>query len=97
MILSSFRKDSIFSIIFNLTNATIDVVKGMLYSEDGNILLIINETIYTIESSQGEPYYYIGRIVKFEVLDEYSNLIKSLMEITTFFPAKNFNLRMNWF
>ena len=69
----------------------------MLYSEDGNILLTINETIYTIESSQGEPYYYIGRIVKFEVLDEYSNLIKSLMEITTFFPAKYFNLRMNWF
>ncbi|CCE65065.1 hypothetical protein TPHA_0J02450 [Tetrapisispora phaffii CBS 4417] len=90
------KKHSRFSQLLYLDDAMVDTENQILSNKDGK-LLSKNETIYMVSEPPGEPYY-IGRIVCFEPLAEFKNEIKSAQKNNIRkFPAKYFNLRMNWF
>ncbi|EDO14439.1 hypothetical protein Kpol_228p2 [Vanderwaltozyma polyspora DSM 70294] len=92
----SFRKDIRFSNILDSENAEVDIIEHILYSVDGTNLLAKDDTIYCMATVVGEPYY-IGRLVGFEILEEYKSVIQRSLRITTRFPVKYFKMRLNWF
>ena len=91
----SFRKNSRFSNILDLDDAMIDLKKMSLFNTE-SVLLSANDTIYMISEPAGEPYY-IGRVVNFVSKPEFSNTIHEAIKTTSVFPAKFFQVRMNWF
>ena len=91
----SFRKNSRFSNVLDLDDAMIDLNKMVLFNSE-SVLLSANDTIYMISEPAGEPYY-IGRIVNFVSKPEFSNTIKDATKTTFIFPAKFFQVRMNWY
>ncbi|CUS23170.1 LAQU0S08e03664g1_1 [Lachancea quebecensis] len=91
----SFRKHSRFSNILDLEGAFIDVTTDTL-SQDGSALLKRNDHIYMVSEPPGEPYY-IGRIVKFVAKPEFRNYIEDSLEFVNTFPAKFFQVKMNWY
>lgn len=91
----SYRKDSRFSNILELEDAHVDLATQTLI-DDKNILLKLNTTIFTVSDPPGEPYY-IGKVLEFVCKPEFKEKIDSAREYTTKFPAKFFQLRMNWF
>ncbi|CAI6503481.1 AIS_HP2_G0017930.mRNA.1.CDS.1 [Saccharomyces cerevisiae] len=91
----SFRKNSRFSNVLDLDDAMIDLRKMILFNAE-SVLLSKNDTIYMISEPAGEPYY-IGRVVNFVSKPEFSNAINDTMKDTSVFPAKFFQVRMNWY
>ncbi|KAM3159608.1 putative PHD type zinc finger protein with BAH domain-containing protein [Lachancea thermotolerans] len=91
----SFRKHSRFSNILDLEDALIDVTTDTL-SQDGSALLKRNDHIYMVSEPPGEPYY-IGRIVKFVAKPEFRSYIEESLEYVNTFPAKYFQVKMNWY
>ncbi|CCK70857.1 DNA-binding E3 ubiquitin-protein ligase SNT2 KNAG_0F01890 [Huiozyma naganishii CBS 8797] len=91
----SYRKTSRFSNVLELDDAMVDLRTQKLYNSDST-LLHINETIYMISEPPGDPYY-IGRIVEFVVKAEFKAKVLTCLNITTSFPAKYFQVRMNWY
>lgn len=91
----SFRKNSRFSNILDLDDAMIDLKKMSLFNTE-SVLLSANDTIYMISEPAGEPYY-VGRVVNFVSKPEFSNTIHEAIKTTSVFPAKFFQVRMNWF
>ncbi|CCE63366.1 hypothetical protein TPHA_0E02760 [Tetrapisispora phaffii CBS 4417] len=92
----SFRKDIRFSNILDLDDSIVDFHKQCLLSSDNNVLLDQNDTIYTVATSPGEPYY-IGRVVGFEINHAYKDFVEKSLEISEKLPSNYFVLRMNWF
>ncbi|QHS73207.1 DNA-binding E3 ubiquitin-protein ligase SNT2 [Saccharomyces paradoxus] len=91
----SFRKNSRFSNVLDLDDAMIDLRKMSLFNTE-SVLLSANDTIYMISEPAGEPYY-IGRVVNFVSKPEFSKTIHDAIKVTSVFPAKFFQVRMNWF
>lgn len=91
----SFRKHSRFSNILDLEDSTIDISTNILYQES-TALLKKNDHIYMISEPPGEPYY-IGRIVSFICKPEWRQAIDSVKNIVNVFPAKYFQVKMNWY
>ncbi|CCD26653.1 DNA-binding E3 ubiquitin-protein ligase SNT2 NDAI_0I00840 [Naumovozyma dairenensis CBS 421] len=91
----SFRKDSRFSNVLELDDALVNIKTQVLFNDEA-ILLKKDETIYMVSEPPGEPYY-IGRIVEFVAKQEFADLIDNGKKLTDSFPAKYFNVNMNWY
>ncbi|SCV01209.1 LAMI_0G10022g1_1 [Lachancea mirantina] len=92
---ATFRKHSRFSNILDLEDAFVNIVSDTLMQE-GNVMLRRNDHIYMVSEPPGEPYY-IGRIMSFECKQEYRELIAASEDFTESFPARYFQLKMNWY
>ncbi|SCU93410.1 LANO_0E03796g1_1 [Lachancea nothofagi CBS 11611] len=91
----TFRKHSRFSNILDLENANVDVKTDVL-SQGNSILLKKDDHIYMVSEPPGEPYY-IGRIVQFVSKPEFRQLIDEGRKYVSSFPAKYFQVKMNWY
>lgn len=91
----SFRKNSRFSNVLDLEDAFVDIMRQVLFSDENEILKK-DEKIYSVSEPPGEPYY-IGRVVKFVPRSEFQEIISASKSITTVFPAKYFQMQLNWY
>lgn len=91
----SFRKNSRFSNVLELDGAIVNIKEQTLLHETATVLRK-DDHIYMISEPPGEPYY-IGRIMEFVCKPEYHKIIENSREVTAVFPAKYFNLKMNWY
>lgn len=92
----SYRQDVVFSHMLYLETAVVDTSRHCLLDNDGTLLLSRNDTIYMVSEPPGEPYY-IGRVVEFVIKEKFREIIKLSNTSATIFPAKYFNVKMNWF
>ncbi|AET37936.1 DNA-binding E3 ubiquitin-protein ligase SNT2 Ecym_2187 [Eremothecium cymbalariae DBVPG len=94
---ATFRKHSRFSNILDLDEAFVNIKEQVLMNSS-NVILKKNEHIYMISEPPGEPYY-VGRIVEFIAKPEFREKIISAVQmgISHVFPAKYFQLCMNWY
>ncbi|GAV54552.1 hypothetical protein ZYGR_0AN00200 [Zygosaccharomyces rouxii] len=92
---SFFRKANRFSTILDLEDAYVDIEEQSLSSPD-SVLIKANDAIYMVSEPPGEPYY-IGRVVEFVCKPEFRTIITNASKDVKKFPAKFFQLRMNWF
>lgn len=91
----SFRKHRRFSNILTLEDAMIDLKEHILFSKS-SLMFKKNDHIYMISEPPGEPYY-IGRVVSFIAKQEFHTFINNFKHITTIFPAKYFQVKINWY
>ncbi|CCF60592.1 hypothetical protein KAFR_0K02370 [Kazachstania africana CBS 2517] len=91
----SFRKNSRFSNVLDLDDSFVDIKSQILFNDEST-LLNVNETIYMVSEPPGEPYY-IGRVVEFIPKAEFRQEIESSSHLITKYPAKYFQIRMNWY
>ncbi|KAK5780701.1 hypothetical protein RI543_001823 [Arxiozyma heterogenica] len=91
----SYRKTSKFSNVLDLDEAFVDIKAQIVYNTEA-ILLERDESIYMVSEPPGEPYY-IGRIVEFLPKPEFTNEILEAKGKVTKFPARFFNVKMNWY
>ncbi|EDO19398.1 hypothetical protein Kpol_1002p45 [Vanderwaltozyma polyspora DSM 70294] len=89
------RKTSRFSHILDFDDALVDIKHHVVYNDEST-LLKQNETIYMVSEPPGEPYY-VGRVMEFVCKPEFRKKIELASENITIFPAKYFQVRMNWF
>lgn len=92
----AFRRDALFSNMLYLETAVVDTARYCVLDNDGAVLLSRNDTIYMVSEPPGEPYY-IGRVVEFVIKEKFREIIKQSHTSATVFPAKYFNVKMNWF
>ncbi|AMD21379.1 HER100Wp [Eremothecium sinecaudum] len=93
----AFRKHSRFSNVIDIQDAYVDTRTQSLYN-GSSVVLKRDDHIYMISEPPGEPYY-IGRVVEFIPKTEFYESIESArkMDITQSFPAKYFQVKMNWY
>ncbi|CDO92114.1 unnamed protein product [Kluyveromyces dobzhanskii CBS 2104] len=92
---TSLRKYARFSTTLDIDEMTVDVSKQLLISVSSTVLKQ-NEHIFMISEPPGEPYY-VGRIVEFVPRKEFRSFITGSLHTVTTFPAKFFQLKMNWY